>query len=312
MSHPFEVGKTYRNRSGEYVVEAIEGDRMTIRYVGGRTLETSVSIQTRIWENIQFEEQMHREEERSRLAKEARLAARKRTSRAKAAKAKPTFDGFQEDDFESRKRGLAWSSRDPLGKVLAYNLSQRTSAEFLHWIVPRQPRIHVGRKDHYDRDAQDANAAFFVHVTELGVACGFRVGKPDGKEKDESPWASLLAALDNDEKLRRSLRAAMKAHDLSLDVYAMGVSYAQVGRISLQPRGFLWQHETEEQEMTRKMNWGQLVEYLNTVAPGARVGLHLRQQIPPAAALEAGDSIAGSIVDLLESLLPVYDASIDV
>lgn len=103
----------------------------------------------------------------------------------------------------------------------------------------------------------------------------------------------------------------MKEYDLSLDVYAMELSYGQVGRISLQPRGFLWRHETEDQEITRKMDWGQLVDYLNTVAPGARAGLHLRQQIPPAAALEAGDSIAGSILDLLEALLPVYDASIE-
>jgi hypothetical protein len=138
------------------------------------------------------------------------------------------------------------------------------------------------------------------------------VGKPEGRKLKKWPWSKLITALDEADKVRRAFRAAMKKHDLSLDVYAMEVSYGLVGQISLQPRGFLWQHETEDQEVTRKMSWDQLVEYLNTLAPGSRAGLYLRQQIPPAAALEAGDSIAGSIADFLESLLPVYDACIGV
>ena len=67
MTHPFEEGKTYRNRRGEYVVQAIDGDRMVIKYVDGGTLETSARIQARIWENIHFEEQMVREQEKERL-----------------------------------------------------------------------------------------------------------------------------------------------------------------------------------------------------------------------------------------------------
>ena len=77
MLHPFEAGKTYRNRDGEYVVTSIDGDLMEIRYTEGGPLSTKVRIQGRIWENIQFEERMVREEERQRLAQEERLAARK-------------------------------------------------------------------------------------------------------------------------------------------------------------------------------------------------------------------------------------------
>jgi hypothetical protein len=76
MSHPFEVGKTYRNRAGEYVVQALDDDRMTIRYQDGRILVTSAQMQARIWENIQFERQMARAEERQRQALEARKTNR--------------------------------------------------------------------------------------------------------------------------------------------------------------------------------------------------------------------------------------------
>jgi hypothetical protein len=100
MSHPFEVGKTYRNRAGEYVVEAIDGDRMKIRYVQGGTLVTDVNIQGRIWENIQFEKQLARSEERRRQAEQARASVRKRTSRPKQARTRPSFSGFERDDFE--------------------------------------------------------------------------------------------------------------------------------------------------------------------------------------------------------------------
>jgi hypothetical protein len=310
MSHPFEVGKRYRNRVGEYVVQAIEGDHMTIRYVDGGTLETSVSIQARIWENIQFEEQMVREEERQRLAREARRAARKRTAQAKAAKAKPVFGGFQPSDFEPRKRGISWSSRKELGKTLAYQLSERTKGEFASWIVPRRSAVQVARKDHYDRDSRDTNAAFFVAAEDQGVTLGYRVGKPDGKEKDGWPWKILLLDLSENDKLRRSLRAAMKKNDMALDVYASDTSFEQVARITVQTRGFLWQHETAEQEMTRKMSWNELLEYLQTVAPAKRCELLICQQVAGDVAVEEGPSFANQISDVFESLIATYDASV--
>jgi hypothetical protein len=310
MSHPFEVGKTYRNRNGEYIVQAIEGERMTIRYVSGGTLETTVGIQARIWENIHFEEQMVREEEKRRLAREARMEARKRTARAKKAKAQPKFDGFQESDFEPTKRGIAWSGREQAGKALAYELGQRTKADYGHWIVPRQSQVHVARKEYYDMDTRLTNAAFYVAVNEEGAAYGFRVGKPDGKKKAKSSWWALLAALGDDQKLRRALRAAMKTHELSLDVYAEELSYGQVGQIVVQARGFQWQHETAEEEITRKMNWSDLVEYLQTVASKKRCDLCLCKHLSAEAALEVGAAATAEIVGVFEALVPVYNASV--
>jgi hypothetical protein len=310
MSHSFEVGKTYRNRVGEYVVQTIDGDQMTIRYVGGRTLETSAIIQARIWENIQFEEQLQREEEKRKLAKEARLAARKRKARAKPKKAQRRFVGLQESDFRYKKRGLSWSSREELGRAVADELGQRTKGDFGQWIVPRQPQVHVARKEHYDRENRGTNAAFFVTVTEQGVAYGFCVGKPDGPEKSKWPWSNLLAALGDDQKLRRALRSAMRDYELSLDVYAEEVSYGQVGQITTQKRGFLWQHETADQATTQRMNWGDLVDYLQTVAPRKRCNLYLRNHLSVEAALEASADLSKELSDMFEALMPVYDTSV--
>lgn len=51
--HPFQVGKQYRNRDGEYKVVSINGPNMVIRYADGRTVMSEISLQARIWENLQ-------------------------------------------------------------------------------------------------------------------------------------------------------------------------------------------------------------------------------------------------------------------
>lgn len=53
IGHPFQVGKQYQNRDGEYYVVSIDEPNMVIRYTDGRTIESSIELQERIWYNIQ-------------------------------------------------------------------------------------------------------------------------------------------------------------------------------------------------------------------------------------------------------------------
>ena len=309
MSHPFQVGKPYRNRVGEYVVESIDGDQMTVRYVGGGILETTTLLQTRIWENIQFEEQMAREEERQRLAREERLEARRR---ARLEKMIPKFGGFQPSDFEFRKRGIAWSSRKDLGKVLAYQLTQRTEAKYDNWVIPRQSGVQVARVDKFDKEHRDRNAAFFVAAGEEGVRYGLHVGRSGGEEKATWPWSVFVSLLSDDNPVRRVLRTVMRTQDLTLDVYAMRVRYGLVGRVTVETRDFMWREETADQEVTKKKDWKRLEELLQTLAPGKRCELHLTKRMPMHAALEAGADIAQELLPLIEELMPVYNTCVGV
>jgi hypothetical protein len=304
MSHPFEVGKTYRNRAGEYVVLSIDGDTMKIRYAGGGTLETSVDIQARIWENIQFEKQMARSEERRQQAREARLEARRRTQRARV---RPKFAGFEQGDFEAKTRGIAWSGRKELGRVLAYELNHRTKGDFGFWIIPREEGVHLGRKRHFERDDRDSIAVLFVRTDKDGMTYGLRVSRPPGKVDTQGHWATFLDVLGGDAQARGALRSAMEAHELNLDIYAMQTSYGQVGRISVDEQGFLWQHETAEQAMDRPMNWDGLVEYLQSLAPGKRCDVFLRGRFSVEEATRSGAGISKDIADVFESLVPLYD-----
>ncbi len=310
MSHPFEVGKFYRNRKGQYVVQTIDGDRMTIRYEDGQTLVTSARIQARIWENIQFEGQMAMAEERRRLAAEERKAARQRAARAKRERARPKFAGFQESDFEAKKRGIAWSSRKELGRLLAYQLGRRVEGDFGHWIVPRRSRVHVARKDKYDTETRETNAAFQVATDEEGLSYGFYVGKPGGRSKAAWPWRMLVASLSETESLSQALREALVKSGLQIDVWATGTSYGRVARITAEGKGFLWEHEDAEQEVSRQMTGEELAEYLNSVAPTKRCGLHVHKQMSPQQATEAGPAVSDDMLTVFEALLPIYDASV--
>ena len=315
MAHPFEVGKMYRNRIGEYTVVAIDGDKMTIRYTNGSTLVTGAAIQARIWENIQFEEQAAREEEKQRLAQEARLAARKRAARPAApaegaAKPRGRFGGFKESDFQPKARGIAWSSRVALGKIMATELDRRTGETFGKWLVPLQPELHIARPEQYDPEAGNRNAAFFVAISEQGVTFGFRVGKPDSRAEPAWPWPTLLAALAADKQLRKTVESVMKAKDLSLDVYAMEVSYGQVAHVTLAGTGFLWERETDQQVITREMDWDELVGYLQEVGAEARVDVYLRNSLTNEEAVNAGAAISRDMVATFVALMPLYEASI--
>lgn len=55
-SHPFKVGQRYQNRDGDYEVVSITEPTMVIRYVNGYTLESLITLQARIWENMQEED----------------------------------------------------------------------------------------------------------------------------------------------------------------------------------------------------------------------------------------------------------------
>lgn len=309
MSHPFEVGKTYRNRVGEYVVLAIEEDKIKIRYVDGGTLETDVQTQSRIWENIQFEERASRAEERRRLAQEARLAARQRTRQIKA---KPEYSGFQAGDFESRARGIAWQNRQILGRLLSFELRKRTKAPFSHWIVPRQPEIHLAHRDYYNREARERNSAFFVTVAEEGVTYGLQVGKPAGATKPTWAWTRTLAALAEGEQMQSVVRATLEKYDLSLNLYTMQTKYGLVGQITPAHEGgeFLWRHETADQEIVRPMDWDRVVEEIQSVTAEERSDLRIAKQLPPGEAVERGSEIVDELVSVFRGLLPVYETSI--
>lgn len=87
--HLFQINGRYRNRSGDYTVTAIDGDRLTARYDDGHEETLAVATQARIWRNMLDDE----------------LAAARRSS-------------FDKDDFTANERLVTWPVRLLIADVL--------------------------------------------------------------------------------------------------------------------------------------------------------------------------------------------------
>ncbi|MFN2167592.1 MAG: hypothetical protein ACK2U9_15165, partial [Anaerolineae bacterium] len=83
---------------------------------------------------------------------------------------------------------------------------------------------------------------------------------------------------------------------------------SQVGHVTVHEDGFLWQHETAEQETTRQMDWDALAEYVGTVAPAKRCAVYLRKKLTIRETVEGGAGLSGKIAAVFLDLVPLYDA----
>lgn len=195
-------------------------------------------------------------------------------------------------------------------RVLAYELTQSVDGTFGHWIVPRRSKLQVALQDKYDTENREINAAFLIAADEEGLSYGFNVGKSAGRSKAAWPWRALVDRLVNTKTLIKTLQEVLGQNDLQIDVWAMKTSYRQVARITAEGEGFLWEHEDAKQEVSRQMNGEELAEYLKSVTPTKRCELHVRKRIPAKKAQAAGPKISAEILEVIEALMPVYDASV--
>ena len=128
------------------------------------------------------------------------------------------------------------------------------------------------------------------------------------KRYKDGKASSGQISLVEDDKIRRAIRASMKAHELVLDVYAMDVRYGLVGQLFHQKRDFLWEQKRADQDLSRKMDWSSLIEHLEELGAKKRCNLYLRKRIEPEEAIKAGPEAAEHITAMFTELMPVYEA----
>jgi hypothetical protein len=152
-----------------------------------------------------------------------------------------------------------------------------------------------------------------VSAHEAGLDYGLCVGKPAGRVKVAWHWSGLLKALAESEPVRQALHSAMETHNLALDLYAMQVSYGQVARITAEGKQFMARQEDEGQEITRSLDGEDLAGYLKDLLPSTKpCDLYLYGRLSPREAQDAGAEIKNGLLKVLESLMPLYYASIGV
>lgn len=212
MPHPFQVGGTYRNRAGSYEVIAIQGDEMTIRYRDGTTIESPISAQERIWENIQIDEE----------AEMSGTSAAVKHSQPATSTTATRFNGFTADDFGTLE-GSKWRSQKALGGVLSQHLRTQTGQPFKSWAVRRRLELHLAREDKYDFNRPLPCAKLFVY-SHHNLAFGFYIETPDESDRHRFPgkfrdWDSFKTKLGNRATMQTILLEPMSNHGLTLIDY---------------------------------------------------------------------------------------------
>ena len=111
----FEIGEKYENMKGAYEVLAIRRDSMDIRWEDGEEVSTSIELQKRIIERMQFEKELE-------ITQAAQNIKKAKASTSKGGK---HFAGLEDSDFSNTVSKTSWRGRGQLGGAVALRLKNK-------------------------------------------------------------------------------------------------------------------------------------------------------------------------------------------
>lgn len=294
MKHPFEVGRRYRNRLGEYEVISLEEPKMVIRYSDGGVLETTVEIQARIWRNIQAEEGS----EIQTRAPDSR--PRRRHQRGLG------FQGLQEHDFQRGVAGTSWRARTGLGGLLAQRMSDTTQYYFQSYAIYRRAEVHIAQPTYYDTSTRWREAKFVFDLDTQRARYGFYVEKNDGPMDDTWDWLRFLTALESDMALQQEVATSMRQLKLHWEVHVWGEG-GWIAQVKAAQEGLIWEWQNENK--LEDISWPDFGNRLRAIDIVQWCSLRLCMCMDKARAIATGIHIVDSVTGVYRALLPLYRAS---
>lgn len=299
MNHPFKVGELYQNRLGLYEVAFLDetNDRMLIRYLeNGEEIDTSITLQGRIWQNIIWEDQ---EEVRKKAKEEARYQHGYGED----------FSGLVDTDFKTNTEGTTWRSRRGLAGRVAQLLSPNSDYVFVSWAIYRWPVAFLTHREDYSMAAFELGtrkAKFTIELDEKGVYWGLYVEGNSGAIDGTWDWTRLLPRLRDQQSLRDIIEIAESRHNVRF-----------IGRTSI---GEETHHFTDGLAKSATSLWDEAgaarlsveerLRRLEKIPTGQWGEFYLMTEIPRQEALQDGLNIAHRMTEVMRVLLPVYTAAI--
>jgi hypothetical protein len=291
MKNPFEVGETYHNNLGEYEVISIDEPNMTIQLEDGRTIETTVKLQARIWKRIKWEKR-HKKQIRR-----AKRRGRRRKSR---------FKGLKDKDFQTGVKGTSWRARTGLGGLMADKLSEKTPYDFQSYAVYGRPENHIVIPDYYDKGDRWKSAKFVLDLNEERARYGFYIEKKADTE-DTWDWSRFVEALNDNEELQDDTEETMRQMNLHWEFYAGEDGDQFIGRAEVaEDEGLQWESADGEIEI---LTWDAFVDVLQELDPGTWYHLYLVDRMEKEETIEQARRIAELTTDIYRMLLPLYEAA---
>ena len=299
----FECGGSYRNRNGEYEVLELDGNRMVIRYVeSGDSFNGDRVILERIWMNICREER----EETEKSAPKPRKGTRRQGTGRGLSKGR-SFQGLCAGDFQEGTAGTSWRRRESLGGLLARHLTDRSSAYFESYPVPRQPMANIARPGHYGEKIKWREAKFFIKLDTEQVSYGLYIERGVELQDDAWHWPRFLRSLRQSEALRAEVEGAMARLDLHWEWYVWK-GEGLVARVFREEGGWSWVDANGGG--TESISWDEFLGRLEGADETKRCELYLCRDMPKEEAMSLGVHLVEPVTDVFVGLLPLYTAAI--
>ena len=309
MKYPFEVGNKYQNRKGEYEVIRIHEPNMDIRYSNGSTDTVKISLQARIWENMQIDASTkHQAPRKAAKTKVTKVSGKKSTSTS--SRWGLEFDSLVENDFQEGTRGTNWRRRASLGGLLAILLSDHTKYKFWSYNIYGRPQVFVSVPERYEPNEWFPAAKFEFRLDVEKANIGFYIEKNDGPMTLEWDWRRMIDGLINSEELRQKLETAM--HQLGLlweiKLYKDRKPSGEIELIGKAPSsGLLRILPNNRNEI---ISWDNFLGQLQEIPTDVWCDLRLGMAIDKSSAMALGAHIASRAVDVYKALLPLYEISV--
>lgn len=287
----FEIGEKYENMKGAFEVVAIRRDSMDIRWEDGEEISTSIDLQKRIIERMQFEKEL----EISQVAQKAKKA------KASTSKEGKHFAGLENTDFSDRVSKTTWRGRGQLGGAVAQRLKNK-QFKFNSWAVLRKPEVAWLDVLRQKRDDLKLQAKFYARVAHEGFFFGVHVPTPDPSGTAKSDWHALMSWLEKPEN-DSWLNKQCITHNLYLcDLGKQGFS----GTLEAEPDR--WVHRVADKADAAVKS---LSAFLTATGKSGAIDLRIEKRMEKEAAIEKKQNIAGEMAALFENLMPVYAGAAD-
>ena len=290
LEFQFEVGQKYENVKGVYEVLSIDDDMMTIQWETGEQASTSIDLQKRIIERIQFEID---------LIEEKKAGKARRRSRASTSKLGELFKGFAESDFKRTISGTKWRNRNCLGGAVTKRLPA-VKLPINSWAVSRKTAIHWQDIDHHRLADSRTQAKLFALIDETDLSYGFYIERGNKRVEDTSDWNAFVAWLkkENNEAL---LNKIVSEHHLRID-----------DRSGKSVRGQIVAHEGKWnlKKQSDSEDIGSLAEFFDKIPANSKINLQIYQKAAKADIIAQGEKIADDISALFGILMTLYEASV--
>ncbi len=290
----FEVGQKYENVKGVYEVLSVEDNNMTIQWETGEQTSTSVDLQRKIIERIQFE----KEEREAKKVPKAHRKGRK----ASGSKLGGQFKGFAESDFKATISGTKWRNRNCLGGAVTKRLVP-DNLKFNSWAVSRKTAIHWQDINHHHWAGSRTQVKFFAQIDAKNLSYGFYIERGNQHDEDNLDWNALVTWLKT-ENNETFLRKIVSEHDLRIDNKS-GKNIT--GRIDANDGQWNIKKQSDGDGSGEAVD--SLAAFLGNIPVSARIDLQIYKKTAKAEILDKGEKIADDISALFGVLMPLYEAS---